>query len=496
MNKIDLTTPMRQSPKGLLLILVMSLQKMIRAFWPMLIIYFWKNEQFVEYQLEIFAGIGILVVLLVAHAILYYLNFKFHVEKDSFILRKGYLRKQELNIPFERIQSVNYKANVLQRLLKVVSLEIDTAGSVKKELKIMALEMDFAEALKNALNNTASSEETKELTEDAPIKKESSKKLIKLQLGELIKIGLLQNHLQMALIILAFGWQFYNELADTFKEEVSQVSGQVNEQVLQSSLLVIIFMCLLFLAISVVASVIKIIVKFFEFEFTKTEASFQMQAGLLNRKNLIIPFKKIQELSWGTNPLKKAFSLFSIKIKQANSQFDKNKSIMEIPGCEKHTLNQLQEVIFSEDEFLIDRQYKISRKFFWRILLAMGCLPVLISLPLYIFNVVHFTIPVVWFAFSICASWLAVEKRSFRMSENQLIISKGMFGQDWKQLELYKIQVVDFRQSIFQKRSGLASIQIYTASGSTTIPFIAENLAKELHKYLVYKIQATEKSWM
>lgn len=496
MNKIDLTTPIRQSPKGLLLILVMGLQKMIRAFWPILIIYFWKNDQFAEYQMEIFAGISILVVLLVIHAILYYLNFKFHVEKDSFILRKGYLRKQELNIPFERIQSVNYKANVLQRLLKVVSLEIDTAGSVKKELNIIALERDFAEALKNTLNTTTTSKEPEIVSNEQSNQRVQSKRLITLQIGELIKIGLLQNHLQMALIILAFGWQFYNELADTFKDEVNKVSGQVNEQVLQSSLLVLIFMGLLFLAISVVASIIKIIIKFFEFEFSKTEAAFQMQAGLLNRKNILIPFKKIQELVWETNPLKKAFSLFSIKIKQANSQFDKKKSFLEIPGCEKGNLNHLRKIIFDEDEFLHNRQYKISRKFFWRILFAMGCLPILLSLPLYIFDVIHFVVPIIWFAFSIWASWLAVGKRYFRISENQLIVSKGMFGQDWRQLNIYKIQVVDFKQSIFQRRSGLASIKLYTASGSTSIPFISESLARELHKYLVYKIQSTEKSWM
>ncbi len=496
MRNIDLTKPNRQAPKGLVLILAMSIQKLIRALWPMLLIYFWKNDQFVEYQTIINVGIIVIILLLSIHAVLYYLNFKFYVDKDHFILRKGYLRKQELNIPLDRIQSVNYKANVLQRLLKVVSLEIDTAGSVKKELKILALELDYADTLKNALSTSVNVKETEDVNQDVPIKDEQAEKLLKIEIGELVKIGLLQNHLQMALLILAFGWQFYNELADSFKEEISQVSGQVNEQILQSSLIVLIFMGLLFFGISILASVIKIIVKFFDFEFSKTESSFQMQAGLLNRKNMIIPFKKIQELSWGTNPLKKAFSLFSIKIKQANSQVDKKKSLMEIPGCGNENLNQLKEVIFGEDEFLRDRKYKISGKFFWRVLFIMGCLPILISSPLYIYDVVHYIVPILWFGFSTFASWLAVKKRYFQISENQLIISKGMFGQDWKQLEIYKIQVVDFRQSIFQKSSGLAGIQIYTASGSTSIPFINENLAKELHKFLVYKIQSTEKSWM
>lgn len=496
MSKIDLSKPHRQSPKGLLLILVMSIQKSIRAFWPILLIYLFKNKAFEGHQTEINIAIFIIAILFIIHAVLYYLNFKFHINNESFILNKGYLRKQELNIPLERIQSVNYKANVLQRLLKVVSLEIDTAGSTKAELKILALELEFAENLKNVLSNNNIEIDKEEASLDISLEKKRTESLLKINIGELIKIGLLQNHLQMGAIILAFGWQFYHELAENFKEEVNNISGQVNEQILQSSLIVLIFMGLLFLAISVVASVIRVIIRFFEFEFSKTDNAFQMQAGLLNRKNMIIPFKKIQELSWGTNPLKKAFSLYTIKIKQANSQFDKKKTLMEIPGCEQKSLTHLKEIVFGGSEFLNEKRFNISKKYFWRILFIMGFIPIIASSALYIYKVVPYWVPVVWFGFSIFGSWLAIKKRYIRVSENQLIISKGMFGQDWKQLEMYKIQVVDYTQSIFQKSSGLASIHIFTASGKTSIPFINESIAKELHKYLIYKIQCTKKSWM
>ena len=277
---------------------------------------------------------------------------------------------------------------------------------------------------------------------------------------------------------------------------MSNVSGQVSDQILQSSLIVIVFLGLLFLAISIAASVVRVVIQYFDFEFSKTESSFQMQAGLFNKKSMVIPFKKIQELTWGTNPLKKAFSLFSVKIKQASSEVEKKKSSMEIPGCENKSLNQLKDLIFGESEFLSNTPYKVSKTYFWRVLLLMGFLPILVSLPLYIFDVASFIFPIIWMAFSIFGSCLAVKKRFFQISENQLIVSKGMFGQDWKQLEMYKIQVVDFKQSVFQKTSGLASILIYTASGRTSIPFIDETLARELHKFLIYKIQSSEKSWM
>jgi putative membrane protein len=497
MNNIDLTKPNRQSPKGLAIIFVLSIRQFISKLWPILLIYIWKNDKLMAHQTETFLGLGILAILLIAHTILYFLHFKFHIEEENFILKKGYLRKQELNIPFERIQSVNYKANVLQRLLNVVSFEIDTAGSVKAELKIIALELDFAEALKNVLNNTSPAPLEEKDNIEAPMKSDQKESILKIKPGELIKIGLLQNHLKMGAIIVAFGWQFYNELSDAFQEEVNKLSGQVNEQILQSSLAVLLFMGIAFLLISIAASVIKVILRFFEFEFSKSPSAFHMQAGLLNRKNMIIPFRKIQEISWGTNPLKKAFSIFSIKIRQAaSSENEKQKSVMEIPGCNKGNVVHLRNIVFGENEFITGKKHKISRKYFWRILLLMGAAPIVASLPLVYYSTLPYILPIVWFAISLWGSWLAIQKRYFQVSENHLIVSKGMFGQQWKQLKMYKIQVVDFRQSIFQKMTGLASLQIHTASGSTAIPFIDANLARELHTYLVYKIQMSKESWM
>ena len=82
------------------------------------------------------------------------------------------------------------------------------------------------------------------------------------------------------------------------------------------------------------------------------------------------------------------------------------------------------------------------------------------------------------------------------MNNDQIRISNGAILHKWKQMELFKIQSVEFKQTIFQKRRSLASLSLMNASGSMTIPYIDETMAKEIYNYLLYHTEISEKSWM
>ncbi len=82
------------------------------------------------------------------------------------------------------------------------------------------------------------------------------------------------------------------------------------------------------------------------------------------------------------------------------------------------------------------------------------------------------------------------------MNNEQIRVSSGAISHKWKQMELFKIQAVEFRQTIFQKRRKLASLHLMNASGSMTIPFIDENMAKQIYDYLLYHSEISEKKWM
>lgn len=76
------------------------------------------------------------------------------------------------------------------------------------------------------------------------------------------------------------------------------------------------------------------------------------------------------------------------------------------------------------------------------------------------------------------------------------IVVPGAISHKFKQMEFDKVQNVEFIQSIFNKKTGIASLKIGNASGSIRIPFIDEKIARTLYDYLLYYAETSKKAWM
>ncbi|MCA1760017.1 MAG: hypothetical protein LC658_09630, partial [Bacteroidales bacterium] len=67
MNKPDLSTPTRQSVKGLALIFIISIRQAIKMFWPMILILVIQNDLFKD-RLVVVISILTALILLVVHS--------------------------------------------------------------------------------------------------------------------------------------------------------------------------------------------------------------------------------------------------------------------------------------------------------------------------------------------------------------------------------------------------------------------------------------------
>jgi len=494
MNNIDLTKPTRQSPKGLVIIFLLTLRKFFKAFWPLLIIYVIRNEQFQENKDVILIASGVILLLLLTHAILYFLNFYFYVKDGEFILKKGYFQKQTLSIPLERIQNLNTKQNLVQQVLKVITLEIDTAGTGKKELKIHALNRAYTEALSNTLSVSTKNEV--ENDETAEIIKPKEQTILKLSFSELFKIGISRNHIRTALIILAFGSQIYQDIEDIFKAEAEKYSGAALDYISNSGWIIITTMVVLFLIISIFISVLNTILKYFDLKLTKSEKSLKMISGLLNRRNVLIPYNKVQELKWETSPLMRMFRIFKVTIGQATSTEVKTNQQVTIPGCNSEHVKLLQNDFFVDENVESNQRYNSDPYYFRRLWILRGWLIVLAFAPFFYNQTEYWIFAPAWLLITAMYSTATIKKRFFKLSANQIVISRGTLAQEWSQLENYKLQNIKYSQSFWQKRRGLATIKLHTASGNFSIPYIEQNLAIDLFNYLLYKIESTNKAWM
>ncbi|MDO8952112.1 MAG: PH domain-containing protein [Draconibacterium sp.] len=495
MNKPDLTIPTRQSAKGLVLIFIFSLRQFFTMFWPVILVVVFQ-EKYSKNLLFVGIVVIVILVLLVVHTVLYYLNFIFYISNGEFVLKKGYFRKKIITIPLDRIQSVNTKQNLIQQVLNVVTLEIDTAGSVAKELKIQALEKSFSIELQHQLRSGEINREEIDSDNQGEVNEVVEELILKLSPADLMRIGISQNHLRAGLIIIVFGVQIFQQIQDLFKEKAEEYSNEFIGFISNSNWALITFLIVFFTFISIFFSLFRTVLKYFDFKLIRKEGTYRIESGLLNKRIVVIPHSKVQEINWETGPVKQLFGIYHLVFKQAVSGQNKRQQLVDAPGCLNNHLELLRKDLFGEDQ-LSDALKIYSNPFYFRPLwMIYGWLPVLLASPFLYGEWIFWLGVLVWLATSAFYCFLILKKRYFSMNSEQIVVSKGAISHQWTQMELHKIQAVEFRQTFFQKKRALSSLHIMNASGSITIPYINELMAKQIYNYLLFHTEVSKKKWM
>jgi putative membrane protein len=156
----------------------------------------------------------------------------------------------------------------------------------------------------------------------------------------------------------------------------------------------------------------------------------------------------------------------------------------------------LKKDLFGEDKLSDAPKFYSNPYYFRRLWMIYGWIPVLLPTPFLYDEWIFWLAVFAWLPVSAFYCSLMLKKRYFSINNEQIIVSKGAISHQWTQMELHKIQAVEFRQSVFQKKRSLSSLRIMNASGSITIPYIDESMAKQIYNYLLYHTEVSKKKWM
>ncbi len=492
--------PTRQSRVAIGIILIKFFKTTIKAFWPILLSLFLgrkSGNSFVDYVG--YAALGF-AALNVIGSVLTFFRYYFHLEEGSIVIDKGVLKRTKTNIPFERIQTINLQQNILHQIFGVVSLEIDTAGAKKSELTIDALRREDAEAIRTFIleeKDQLAGNSLEEVVEESLEEKEA-KTILSLSLSDLFKIGVSQNHLRSMAILFAFVFSSLNEVTDDIEGLISNQFSEYQETIINNSWIVFLSSVIVVGIISFIYSIINTILKNFELRLTEERKGLKLFKGLLNREEISINKSKVQNIGWSDNPLRRAFKMYTLKIEQASSaQADQLKSKIKIPGAYFAQVKKVLNIVFPDTPWKEQPKNKVSILLKYRLIIFVGILPALIIGTIsYFFNgwlsLWFLTwIPLAWYYYS-----LYYNKRSFEMSSEMIKNNKGTFGNNFEIAQLYKVQTIELKQSWYQTRKNLATVTLYSAAGSMTIPFIEIEKANAMENYILYKVESDERSWM
>ena len=212
----DFSHPQRQSSIGILVMFFYTLQQYARALWPMIVIWIFKFDE--VNKLYFFLGMTTVFVSIGVVSYLKYLNFTFFldIENEEFIITDGVFNKTKTAIQLRKIQQVNINQSFIQKLIGVYELNVDTAGSTKKEGAIKAISHELALELKFRLleNEEKKSEfgtEKTSLEETEQKLFEAAHPFIKISFLSLLKVGVTSNYGRtIALLVIFFSTIYEN----------------------------------------------------------------------------------------------------------------------------------------------------------------------------------------------------------------------------------------------------------------------------------------------
>lgn len=493
--------PQRQSAVGIVVMFVDTVQKLGRAFWPILLVAFVKAKHF---SWGYFA-LGVLAFLVVVGVIAYlkYQNFTFYIDedRDEFIVSEGVINKTNTTIQLHKIQQVNIKQSLIQRLIGVYALDVDTAGSDKKEGNIKAVSHDLALALKTKLlENNSKPIGVPDPTNETETAVKSEESFLKINFISLIKVGITSNYVRSVGLILTFFFTVMDNLRNLGQEEVwenkSVQAFVTNNSVAYSILLAV----LMVVTVVFVINVGRTLIKFFDFTITKHKGSLVLFHGLINTQSTILKPEKVQIVKVSQNYFQKKLNVLEITIRQAisNGKEDR-KSVIEIPGCNAVERDGIVRLLFQKlpqkGVMLIPNFRKLGFSIF-----------LIIVLPLVGFYAVgHYGDATVFryshFAWAYSLFFLVVLVFGFRqyrlfISQEHIIKQSGAWDVENEIISIEKIQAITTSQLFWHKSLNIGSLTLHTAGGNVTFHLGDFNKIQDYVNLWLYEIETSDSNWM
>ena len=321
---MDFLEPRRQHPLGVLILAAQFLWRFGQQAWPLLIGVSLGDNALRNLLL---GGAGFLV-LTGAYALVYYLRFQYSVEGEVLVVQKGVIQRERLQVPFERIQTIQLFQGPIQQVFGLTGLRVDTAGSSGSELQLVAIRKEAAEALQSILRRQSKEPVPEQgeanlsgaVVEEAMPAASSATPLVSLSMGALLKVGLSQNHLRNAFAGFALISYIIGNRPEAITAWLDSVPALLAPLLGVAFLLLILPGIVLFLMSGVVVSMATAVLKYYRMTSSIGEEGLHAEMGLLRRNTFQVPFDRIHLTLWRSNWIRRKLGFETLEVRQAQAQ--------------------------------------------------------------------------------------------------------------------------------------------------------------------------------
>lgn len=438
----------------------------------------------------VFLLVPMVGVLLFGLATLAWWRYTFVVVEDELRVTKGVLSEDRLTIPLDRVQSVSIDQDFIRRPIGLVRASLDTAGTDQAEFTIDAIDRSIAEALQRVSaeqRRAAISEPSLDGSDQPPPPVAPDIPIVRRTPLELVKLGLAQSP-RAGLAVIAPFIAFADEFGDVFELGLTSVSG--TEWDASRLVYALVTVLVIGTVLSMVLQVGREVITNWDLTLTRTPSGLRRTSGLFSRVSRAASFARVQRLSTHQPPLRRIIGFRRVSLPTIGA------GDLSMSGCTDDEVARIRTLVLEPDEIVSQLDRRISPLgVFLEVRNTTLVLAPVVAILVVLFGwwgtAMLVVLPVVWLV-------ARRYNRNFRwgLAGSGLARVAHVVSVATSEVAMRKTQTVIVRQSFFERRRGLATLEVATARGALTIPLIDEAEARAVRDAVVHAAETDTRAWM
>jgi len=434
-----------------------------------------------------------LFVPVVLSSVLRYITFRYSLAGDHFVIREGLIFRKTRHVPFARIQNIDTVQGPLHRVLGVVEARLETAAGQEPEAVFRVVSMRDLERIRAGVFSGRF-----EASDDDLVEADAA--FFRMRPGDVLLFGLLsQKGLAYVGGLLALSWEF--DLWDRLSGFLAE--GRVALSAIQVYPWILAIVVLAFLVLLQALTVMWAFLTLYGFHIVRRGDDLRTACGLLTRQTATIPRERIQFLRVREGWLHRLFGRTSVKVLTAGGDSTRDSQVSRkylVPLADREELHEVlaevqPEALPGELEWQGVHPRARGRMFRkWLVALAIPAGLLLRDAGWWGLTAVA---PLIFLAYLLAS--LRARRLGWAVSDKAVFLRDGRLAHTESCVRFAKIQSVVFNQTPFDRRLGMARLQVDTAgSGSElafVIPYLDRGVASELMGRLRRQAAAYEFTW-
>ncbi|MDM5356749.1 PH domain-containing protein [Peribacillus sp. ACCC06369] len=460
-----MSEPKRLHPIAVLLNIIKSIKELVIPFLLVIVIP-GKNEGIPGWIQPLV--ISVIILFLIVIAFLQWFRFTYRIEEGEFRIESGVFVRKKRYIKFDRIHSIDISEGIIQRIFRLVKVNIETAGGSQADAVLSAIRKSDAQRINAFIN------EEKNKNTNNPLDKDKyevagyedaakSASVFKQTLPQLFVMAATSGAVG---VFLSGGIAFISQFDEMIPFE--RIFKDYEDFIGMGTIILSVLGLVALLVVYVLAT-LSMVIKYASFTVIKTDDEIVISRGLLEKRQLTIPIHKIQGIRIMENFVRKPLGLATVYLEYAGGSMEDKESlsIMLFPLIKKgHLPEKILEILpvfQTTTEMKPIPKHALSRYVFRKVIYIIPIIGALVWFvkPWGLLSFLIVPLAIFW-------GYMQYRDAGWSIEGNLLLLSSRFFSKQTLIMQRSRIQSITYKKSWFQNRKELATISASIKSGVTS----------------------------